>query len=533
MLTQMIHKERRVIQFYTLVLFFALSLIFFTVTFFIQTDTDRIRRSEVQIKEQSLMEVEKAYIVSNISERVTDTLYIADSLQLGAMEQDMFRGTTLEWIAFSNRKAVYDQIRYINRNGDEIVRINYTQDGAVDVPAEELQNKSDRYYFVNTMALGKGQVFISPLDLNVENGEIELPIKPMLRIATPIFENFERAVGIVILNYAAKDLLRQVESIATSSMGEVFLLNKDGYWVYNSADSAKEWAFMYEDRLQESFANEYPQAWKTIQGTANGFTVTENGVFSFQSIDLAAEITLGTDHSLQCEAGVFYIVSHISPQSDSGEAFSDDILRRAGKVIMDYLSIYFLTSGLAFVFAVMIGVNRAQNKEIKYFSEFDELTGVYNRRAGYRKLNTLKKDAARKDCRIAICYLDINGLKEVNDHLGHDAGDELIQTVADGIRASIRGNDYVSRLGGDEFLLVLDNLDETGAEMVWERILQKFERINTEENRAYIISVSHGFATHVCGTNGSVDNIINQADEMMYKEKREIKKTLRVVRREE
>ncbi len=531
MIKQMIHRERRSIQFYTLVLFLVLSFVFLVITFFIQTNTEQIRKKVIQLGEESLVEVEKAYVIGGITERVTDVLYISDARELGALAHDAYEKTKLEWIAFSNRKAVYDQIRYINRNGDEIVRVNYSADGASATLTEDLQNKSDRYYFINTMALEKDQVYVSPFDLNVENGQVELPIKPMLRLAVPIFESFERAVGIVVLNYNAKDLLRHMERNATVSLGELFLLNMDGYWLYNSEDSTKEWAFMYEDRLQESFANAYPEEWGIIQTTPNGFLHTKNGVFCFTGINLTADIAPNDDsYSLSCDTGIYYIVTYISPQSEESRVFNDSFPDRAAKVFVEYLSIYFLLSGLAFVLAVLIAVNKAQKKEIKYFSEFDALTGVYNRRSGYAKLNAIKKDSAKKNCRIVICYLDINGLKEVNDQLGHDAGDELIQSVADVIRASIRGNDFLARVGGDEFLLVLDDMDETGAEMVWGRISQKFEQINAEENRVYLISVSHGTAAHVCGTSDSVDHIINQADEKMYMEKRMLKKDLHVIR---
>ena len=78
-------------------------------------------------------------------------------------------------------------------------------------------------------------------------------------------------------------------------------------------------------------------------------------------------------------------------------------------------------------------------------------------------------------------FIDINGLKEVNDYLGHEAGDELILSIVDIIKANIRDTDFVARLGGDEFLIIFNNTDEIGAENVWMRIHQGYERIN--ENR--------------------------------------------------
>jgi diguanylate cyclase (GGDEF)-like protein len=180
---------------------------------------------------------------------------------------------------------------------------------------------------------------------------------------------------------------------------------------------------------------------------------------------------------------------------------------------------------------VVLVANKEQNTKIKYFSEYDAMTGVYNRRSGYGKLNELKKDIYKRNCNIAVCFIDINGLKDVNDHLGHDAGDELIQSVVEVIRDNVRGNDFVARLGGDEFLIVFDSLDEEGAEKVWERIVQKYAQINADEDRRYVISVSHGIGMFRCSSDESIDDVINRADAKMYGEKREIKKTLNVIRK--
>ena len=110
-----------------------------------------------------------------------------------------------------------------------------------------------------------------------------------------------------------------------------------------------------------------------------------------------------------------------------------------------------LISGIAFALAAVIAVSRAQNKEILYYSEFDALTGVYNRRAGYHKLEELRKQTVDRGYEIAVCFIDVNDLKVVNDTLGHDRGDELIKTIATVIQDSVRGNDFISRFGGDEF----------------------------------------------------------------------------------
>ena len=530
---QIFHKERRLIRLYMLVLFLSLSVVFLIITLVMRLHTDQISQNEITLREQNLIAVGKTNITSKIDGRVSDMLYIADSLQLGKQAEDAYEEATLEWLAFSDRKTIYDQIRYLNNDGDEVIRINYTENGALAVPQTELQNKKDRYYFIQTMELKENQVFISPLDLNVENNRIEQPIKPILRLSTPLYTADGKPDGMVILNYSAQDILGSLQMIASASAEEVYLLNSDGYFLYHSGDSTREWAFMYEDRTADSFAHDYPEVWETITGTGDGMLQTDNGVFYYGKINLQVDFT---ENCIEPEAlvdpGAFYIVAFLGADTEMGALFSDSIWRTAGKVFLEYLSIYFLLSGIAFVLAAFIAITKAQRKEIAYFSLYDAMTGVYNRRAGYRKLTDLQHSAVKADCKFVVCFIDINGLKEVNDKLGHDMGDALIQSVAKTIQDNLRSGDFVARLGGDEFMIVFEGVGEKDAAVIWERIVRKFDQINTEENHAYAISVSHGFAVSACGGGMTVDDIIKEADAKMYEEKRRVKQNLHVVREE-
>jgi GGDEF domain-containing protein len=85
-------------------------------------------------------------------------------------------------------------------------------------------------------------------------------------------------------------------------------------------------------------------------------------------------------------------------------------------------------------------------------------------------------------------------------------------------------------LGGDEFLIIFEGLNEIQSEQIWERITDEYKHINETENRRYLISVSHGIETFHCGSHEDIDTIVNRADNKMYAEKREIKKDLVVLR---
>ena len=102
--------------------------------------------------------------------------------------------------------------------------------------------------------------------------------------------------------------------------------------------------------------------------------------------------------------------------------------------------------------------------------------------------------------------------------------------MAEVIKKIIREQDFLVRLGGDEFLIVFNGIDISTAENIWKRIIEAYDKINMAEQRAYNISVSHGIVDFDNKQKTNVDDLINTADEKMYQEKQVIKKNLQLVR---
>lgn len=193
--------------------------------------------------------------------------------------------------------------------------------------------------------------------------------------------------------------------------------------------------------------------------------------------------------------------------------------------------IFFFIFIVALSFAIVVTLNKMSKEKIKYFSEYDAMTGVLNRRAGFELLNKIYRDFMKDKGKVSICFSDINGLKEVNDNLGHEVGDELILTIVDQIKKNIRESDFIIRLGGDEFLIIFVGSDIVQSESIWNRIHDDFRKINEMENRKYIISASHGIEEFKFNSDEYIDEIINLADEKMYNEKRIIKKDFKAIKK--
>jgi signal transduction histidine kinase len=187
-----------------------------------------------------------------------------------------------DWLTFLRTKGIYDQIRWLDSSGQERIRVNFNTGIPSGVPQDKLQNKGKRYYFTDTVKLNRGEIFISPLDLNIERGKIEEPIKPMIRIGTPVFDREGKKQGIVLLNYFGARMLGEFSQVMGAANSRAWLLNRDGYWLKGpSADL--EWGGMYQ-RPEMSMVHRYPEAWKRVLPTEQGQFEDEYGLWTFGTV---------------------------------------------------------------------------------------------------------------------------------------------------------------------------------------------------------------------------------------------------------
>lgn len=170
---------------------------------------------------------------------------------------------------FAVSAGLYDQIRFIDRDGQEQVRVDLVGGVARIAAPEELQNKKHRYYFTDTLKLARGNIFVSPLDLNVEHGQVERPYKPTVRFGIPVFSNGGDKVGVIILNYLAKNSLDNFQTMFARDDGQLYLLNSDGYFL-SSPDASETWGFMLKERRDERLATRFPALWERLKTSYAG-----------------------------------------------------------------------------------------------------------------------------------------------------------------------------------------------------------------------------------------------------------------------
>lgn len=153
--------------------------------------------------------------------------------------------------------------------------------------------------------------------------------------------------------------------------------------------------------------------------------------------------------------------------------------------------------------------------ELKYISMHDFLTGLYNRAYFEEEMQRID---TKRHYPISVVICDVDGLKLINDTLGHEKGDELLKAAAGTIRKLFRASDLIARLGGDEFALILPQTDEQAARVSCERIRHAVDQYN-QEARNIPLSLSVGFATGTDPSGGGIKEIYNRADSNMYENK--------------
>jgi signal transduction histidine kinase len=172
------------------------------------------------------------------------------------------------FLAFSQSRKAYYQVRYLDARGREVVRVDFDGARHLVVPAAALQDKSDRYYFREAMQLPAGAVYVSPMDLNEERGEVERPARPVVRYGTRVTDRQGTARGLVIVNLYASKILAQVVSLGRER-GTVFLVDARGIYLADSRRMGSEAGHLVAeagDRLDRDFPREI--AATVLAGTA-------------------------------------------------------------------------------------------------------------------------------------------------------------------------------------------------------------------------------------------------------------------------
>ncbi|MGR8930194.1 MAG: response regulator [Gammaproteobacteria bacterium] len=307
------------------------------------------------------------HLVSLVNEKPVRQVYeSADTTDPAQMEEAFF--------SLLSRNPDYDQARWIDQKGLERVRVNNRDGKQVLVPQDQLQDKHERYFFIDTMQLASGVIFVSPLDLNADNGQIERPFKPTIRVAMRVFDTDGNGRGILIINIAARSMLSAFVSSSGPAADRVMLLNNEGYWL-KSPDEADEWGFMFHRNL--TMAERNPAVWREMSTQESGQIRLSDGIWTWNSVTPVPDRDMPLSHDIHWK-----VVTHLP--ADRLLAMEKQIWPR--KIFGALLLLFLFGVGIKRLVQAKAASARAEQKAALALSEAEASHRLQEAQAGFRML---------------------------------------------------------------------------------------------------------------------------------------------------
>lgn len=234
-----------------------------------------------QAEQDRVIQLAAQSVQHHIAAVLSDLRYLSQQNALKAYlensSREQRRNLAAEYLGLVTQKRVYDQIRFIGLDGREEVRVDY----AAGIPrirsAQDLQDKHERYYFQETQWLAPGQIYVSPFDLNIENGSVEQPIKPTIRFSVPVADSQGLIRGMVVLNYLGQGLFDELD-LLVGKTSDIWLLNADGHWL-KGPSRQDEWGFIFPQRPHSP-----PAFWQHAKVEKSGIHQVEGRSIRFERI---------------------------------------------------------------------------------------------------------------------------------------------------------------------------------------------------------------------------------------------------------
>ncbi len=328
-----------------------------------QRHIDKISALQILVQSHHIDAISDLILISRVPSLFSDTP--ESNVQLEAR---------LTELALSHR--IYYQLRFIDIQGMERVRINYRNGQIYTVPKEALQDKSHRDYFAASIHLEAGGVAISPLDLNMEHHAIEMPVSPVIRYATPVFDETGQRRGIFVLNYLAENLFSRISLYDRSSELNILLVNDKGGLLYTQNEDDK-WGGYLPGRPY--FSDLYGN-WLEDGNLDGGVEINHRGLFSYLRVDTSADLIsddlanfLATNKlTLYPMEGPWKIICHTSDENYGANA--RELLMTAGGGLL-----LFSIAMVLFIYYWRIEHNQRQGLQvdnaayIKVFEQSDEV----------------------------------------------------------------------------------------------------------------------------------------------------------------
>lgn len=284
----------------------------------------------------------------------------------------------------------------------------------------------------------------------------------------------------------------------------------------------KEQALLDEKYFTDSIINSLPGIFyffdrkgKFLKWNRNFETVTE-----YSGEEISAMSPLDYFEGSDKEQIAKKIQDVFTKGEDTTEAM---LVSKSGKKTPYFFSGKRITvNGASYLAGMGVDITAQKNmeKQLHMISITDDLTGLLNRRGFFTFAEKQCEIAGRNNLNLSFLFIDLDGMKAINDSYGHKTGDMALSDTAKMLKMSFRTSDIISRFGGDEFVVIVMETPETNIETLTNRLKSNVDRHNRKENKPYTLSFSLGLTQYDHRNPCSVDELISNADKLMYEQKK-------------
>lgn len=462
-------------------------------------------------------------------------------------------------VSMLRANPLYLQVRLISQSGYgmERVRVDRGLTEPEVVQGDDLQEKGHYDYVFAALELPAGKTYLSRLNINREYGSHQAKDIPTAVLSTPVHDTDGTLVGVVVINVDLHAVFSGLGSELPAGF-DLLLTNSEGdYLVHPQVHKT----FGFERGRRMLLQQDVPQAQALVDGSSQQLLTTLDRDEYAQRPVLAAFIVAkvqGTSAEKKLILGVTRPLDPVVAQADS-------LLYGTLKVLAGVIAV---CAVLAFVLArvlvkpleqmgqamTLFGRNgvmgdlpvqrsdeigalarevhtmgqqigaqmsqlRDHQEELQHLAQHDMLTGLPNRRVLQERLSHAIAQAQRGGRTLALLFIDLDHFKDINDQLGHEAGDALLVALAQRLRTGTRTADTVARMGGDEFVVLVDSpADKDHIAAIAQKLLQVLQLPVQWQGHTLQIGASIGISQYPQDGQTDVEMLAN-ADRAMYRVK--------------
>ncbi|MDG9922155.1 MULTISPECIES: diguanylate cyclase [unclassified Pseudomonas] len=448
----------------------------------------------------------------------------------------------------------YMQIRLISATGHGLEQVRIDRDGErlLKIGGAKLQEKGHYAYVFDTLRLPPGEVRLSPIVINHELGAHSGLGKPTLHVSTPVADADGKAGALIVINVDLDQLFAQIKSDLPSHY-QVYLSNRWGDLLIHP-DHRRTFGFDQGRRL--FIQEEFPEVAALLDEDKESSLVSHA---RDSAHDLVAAFVRLTVNASSPER--FIVLGLAQPE--------DHVLAETNRLGQRIVQVVILSSLLTLAIAIIASramthslksitlaveqftrerrsgplpvqrqdelgqlarsfaqmqeeildqldeLNQSRNA-LEHLARHDALTGLPNRRMFFERLEHALANARRSAMPLAVLFVDLDHFKQLNDSLGHGAGDRVLQAVANLLRSATRESDTVARLGGDEFVILIEQMDDPQRVIaVLHKLHERFQLPMLLDGHEVQVQASMGVSLFP-RDGDDIESLLQQADRAMY-----------------